>query len=45
MKTLWIIDNSLSMAVEDIPSSSSGMMMNRLDLAKKLVLSGIGDIR
>jgi von Willebrand factor type A domain len=43
-RTLWIIDTSLSMAVEDIPSTEKGMMISRLDLAKKLALLGIESI-
>ncbi len=37
--TLWVIDNSLSMAVTDI-SSPSGVMLSRLDLAKGIIASG-----
>ncbi len=41
MRTLWIVDTSLSMAVEDIPSSENTLMVSRLDLAKKLIQDGI----
>lgn len=37
--TLWVIDNSLSMAVTDI-SSGSNTLLSRLDLAKQIVVSG-----
>lgn len=40
--TLYVIDSSLSMAVEDI-SGSTGKMISRLDLARSLVLSDITD--
>jgi hypothetical protein len=38
-RTLWVIDNSLSMAVTDI-SSQSGIFLSRLDFAKQIVSSG-----
>ncbi len=38
-ETLWVIDNSLSMAVTDI-TTSSGIFLSRLDRAKQIVLSG-----
>ncbi len=38
-RTLWIIDNSLSMAVEDI-HIGSGILSSRLDQAKQIVASG-----
>ena len=41
IRTLWIIDTSLSMAVEDIPSSENTQMVSRLALAKKLMQEGI----
>ena len=37
--TLWVIDNSLSMAVTDI-ATSSGISISRLDRAKQIVASG-----
>ncbi len=37
-KTLWVIDNSLSMAVTDI-STSTGISISRLDRAKQIVMS------
>lgn len=37
--TLWVIDNSLSMAVTDI-GSESGILLSRLDQAKQIVYSG-----
>jgi hypothetical protein len=37
-KTLWIVDNSLSMVVQDIQSNSD-ILLSRLDLAGSLVLS------
>ncbi len=41
MRTLWIVDTSLSMMVEDIGGSETGMVMSRLDLAKRLVSDGL----
>lgn len=38
-RTLWVIDNSLSMAVTDI-ASQSGVLLSRLDFAKQIVSSG-----
>jgi hypothetical protein len=38
-RTLWVIDNSLSMAVTDI-SGGSGLLISRLDFAKQIVASG-----
>ena len=38
-QTLWIVDNSLSMTVEDMPSSS-GIIDSRLNLAKKIIKNG-----
>ena len=38
-KTLWVIDNSLSMAVTDVMSQDD-IIISRLDLAKKIILSG-----
>ena len=38
-RTLWVIDNSLSMAVEDI-HIGSGALLSRLDRAKQIVASG-----
>lgn len=38
-RTLWVIDNSLSMAVTDI-SGGSGLLISRLDFAKQIVTSG-----
>ena len=38
-RTLWVIDNSLSMAVTDI-GSQSGILLSRLDFAKQIVSSG-----
>jgi hypothetical protein len=35
-KTLWVIDNSLSMAVEDT-MAENGVIDSRLSLAKKIV--------
>lgn len=35
-KTLWVIDNSLSMTVTDIKTSSD-RMISRLDLAKMII--------
>ena len=40
-RTLWIVDTSLSMMVEDISGSDTGMVMSRLDLAKRLVSEGV----
>lgn len=37
-KTLWIIDNSLSMAVEDT-MAQSGVIDSRLSLAKKIIIT------
>lgn len=37
--TLWVIDNSLSMAVEDI-HIGSGVLLSRLDQAKQIIASG-----
>lgn len=36
-KTLWVVDNSLSMWVHDI-NTLSGIMISRLDLAKSIIL-------
>lgn len=38
-RTLWVIDNSLSMAVTDI-SGGSGILISRLDQAKQIIASG-----
>ncbi len=38
-RTLWVIDNSLSMAVTDI-GSESGILLSRLDRAKQIIASG-----
>ena len=38
-RTLWVIDNSLSMAVTDI-GSESGILLSRLDFAKQIISSG-----
>jgi hypothetical protein len=39
-ETLWIVDTSLSMAVEDI-THSQHLSSSRLDLAKALIASGV----
>lgn len=38
--TLWIIDNSLSMGVEDMRGDQGDTIESRLDAAKSLILSG-----
>ena len=38
-RTLWVIDNSLSMAVADV-ASQSGILSSRLDQAKQIAISG-----
>ncbi len=42
-KTLWIIDNSLSMAVTDI-HTESGVMLSRLNFAKQIITSNSANI-
>ncbi len=41
IRTLWILDTSLSMTVEDISSEENHMMISRHDLARKMILEGI----
>ena len=42
--TLWIIDNSLSMGVEDMGNASDGILHSRIDRARALVLDGMTKI-
>lgn len=42
-RTLWIVDNSLSMLASDI-RSGSGMMISRLDLAKHIITTKSQDM-
>ena len=42
--TLWIIDNSLSMGVEDMGNTSDGILHSRIDRARALVLDGMAKI-
>ncbi len=42
-KTLWVIDNSLSMTVTDI-GTKSGIMISRLDLAKNIIMQSSKNI-
>lgn len=44
-KTLWIVDNSLSMAVEDMKDFQSDLFTSRLNTARSLVMSGVDNIR
>lgn len=40
-ETLWVVDNSLSMAVEDIHDRGNTSSRSRLDLARSIVMSGV----
>ena len=40
-QTLWIIDNSLSMAVEDMKDIQSELITSRLESARAIVMSGV----
>ena len=42
--TLWIVDNSLSMGVEDMGISIDGAIQSRLDRARSLILDGMAKI-
>lgn len=42
--TLWIVDNSLSMSVEDMGSVQDGGVQSRIDVARSLVLDGMRKI-
>lgn len=43
-ETIWVIDTSLSMSVEDISGGFSNTLKSRLDLAKSIISSGISSI-
>lgn len=38
--TIWIIDNSMSMTVEDIVDDTQNLNHSRLEVARSLVMSG-----
>ena len=40
-KTLWIVDNSMSMQVEDMRENSTNTYYSRLQVARSLISSGV----
>lgn len=42
--TIWIVDNSMSMAVEDIADSVQNLNHSRLEVARSLVMSGVHEL-
>ena len=40
-QTLWVLDTSSSMGIEDISTQKSSVMMSRFDLAKELIETSI----